>query len=222
MKKLIAAFLERSRTQQVVIIAAAYLLIVGGVFYFLFAPVQEQVARREAEVADLTTKVTDLQRRARNIVKLREELAQLDEKFVEASAQLPDVKAIPELLNSIEKIAADVGIEVTLFQRQADVRRDFYADVPVQIVAEGSYHQLLTFFDEVTRLPRIVNLTDISVTNPSFSESKLIRGDVPPDFVMPVQVRLRATTFRFLTEEERALQRAEAEAAKSKKSKRRR
>jgi len=46
----------------------------------------------------------------------------------------------------------------------------FYEEIPVRVTVNGGFHSTLAFFEKVARLPRIVNIEDISM-----SESKDVR-----------------------------------------------
>ena len=74
--------------------------------------------------------------------------------------------------------------------RDQEVRREFYAEVPFKIELEGTYHDLARFFEMVSSLPRIVNIgaLDIKVANENRSATSL-------------KVTGKATTFRFLSGE---------------------
>ena len=63
---------------------------------------------------------------------------------------------------------------------------------------EGSFHQLVTFFDEIAHLPRIVNIDAISIQ---------ILNETPEEVI--VQVTCNATTYRYLDESERPSEESE-------------
>jgi type IV pilus assembly protein PilO len=109
-----------------------------------------------------------------------------------ALAELPDNKEIPQLLEKVADKAKDAGLDVRLFVPKAEQRKDFYAEVPVQIEVGGGYHQVATFFDEVSHLERIVNINEFSMSDPERTDSGLV-----------LKTSLVATSFRFLDESER-------------------
>ena len=90
-------------------------------------------------------------------------------------------------------LAIDIGLEVIKFSPQREAIKDFYASVPVSIELEGTFHQLATFFDEVGRLSRIVNIDSITIDIITETKTEVI-----------IRATCKATTFRYLTEEERA------------------
>lgn len=46
----------------------------------------------------------------------------------------------------------------------------FYEEIPVRVTVNGGFHSTITFFEKVAKLPRIINIEDISM-----SESKDVR-----------------------------------------------
>ncbi len=140
----------------------------------------------------------------RDSAKLKKQLDELNIMLKKAVAQLPDRKEIPELLSSISGRAREAGLEILIFRPQAENLRDFYAEIPVDIVVRGGFHNVVTFFDEVGRLNRLVNIRNIEIRNPEVKGTK-----------MSVQTSTQAITFRFLDEAERA-RIAAAKAAKKK------
>jgi type IV pilus assembly protein PilO len=120
--------------------------------------------------------------------------------------QLPNKREIPDLLKAISNKARESGLEILLFRPRAENYQDFYAEVPVDITVKGSFHSVVSFFDDVGRLDRLVNINNIGF------KSK-VAGDQ-----VTVETSSMATAFRFLEEAERKkIAEEKAKAAKQKK-----
>jgi type IV pilus assembly protein PilO len=65
------------------------------------------------------------------------------------------------LLTSISDSGQRVGLEFLLFEPKPESPKEFYAEIPVAMSIKADYHNLATFFDQVARLSRIVNIRDI-------------------------------------------------------------
>jgi type IV pilus assembly protein PilO len=96
-------------------------------------------------------------------IKFEQEIAQLQEQLKVAMAKLPEQKEIPGLLISMSEAEGLGGVEFQLFEPLAPVEKEFYAELPVKISLTGVYHDTATFFEKVAKLPRIVNVSDISM-----------------------------------------------------------
>ncbi len=198
-------------------------LLYGGlaaliaIFYvfWLYLPRSQELAEIQQKFHDLDAERTTLQKILVTAEKLDAEIIAIEAAFNHAQSQLPDQKEIPELLRQVSNLGRDSGLEVILFRQKPEQLKDLYAEVPVQMSVRGGYHHIAMFFDKVRRLDRIVNIADISLKEP-----RPVGGQITID------AAFSATTYRFLSEEEReriAKQKAEAEAeAGTKKKKRKR
>lgn len=185
------------------------LMLVGLVFmtffayaYFIYWPRVDQIS---AMRTDLQLKVDDLNKKkalAANLPQAKKELDDLRAALRKAVAQLPDTKEIPDLLSGISAVARESGLEIAQFRQRPEVYRDFYAEVPVEILVRGTYFQVEEFFNQVGQLTRIVNVKDIGMKGPNVVEEDPVK----------LQISCSATTFRFLDEEERERIRLEREA----------
>jgi type IV pilus assembly protein PilO len=176
------------------------LLFVFLLFYqFFYSDTAQKISELNEKVERLRSDIVAETRLARELPKVKRIVKELDAELKKLLLELPDKREIPSLLSSVSSLAKDAGLDVSLFKPRAEVMRDFYAEVPVSISVAGTYHEVATFFDEVGRLSRIVNITDIVIMDPELDKS---------DKRVKTQTSCVATTFRYLDEEERARQEA--------------
>ena len=152
-----------STVQRLLIYVGTFLLLVGGFVYFSYMPKYQRLTELETEFQELETKLNKARKTARDLPKLRKELAQAEARFKTVQRALPEKEEIPSLLSSISQSGHDVGLAFLLFQPKAEVNRDFYAEIPVDVRVQGSYHSVALFFDRVAHLPRIVNIFDVTM-----------------------------------------------------------
>ena len=150
-------------TQRILIYVGALVLMIGGFVYFSYMPKYEQISQLETECQDLESKLTKARHTARKLPELRKELAAAEARFNTVQRALPEKQEIPSLLANISKSGNEVGLGFLLFQPKAEVNHDFYADIPVDIRVQGSYHSVGLFFDRVASLSRIVNIMDVTM-----------------------------------------------------------
>ena len=183
-------------------------LVLTGVFIYLF-PISNQLpALREAEKTEQTLmrSFDDKQRKAANLDAYRAQLKDMERSFGAMLRQLPGRTEVPNLLVDISQVGLAAGLQEKLFQPGTEVRRDFYAELPISIKLTGSYHQFGSFVSGIAALPRIVTLHDITIQ----PDSK--------DAQSPDQLTLQVTakTYRYLDEAEEAAVAAKAKAAQAK------
>jgi type IV pilus assembly protein PilO len=190
-------------------------LVYGGIvvlIVLLYAftvhiPRSRAIADKEENIRNLNAERAKLQKRVADRKKTKEEIAEVEEQFNQVKAQLPDQKEIPELLRQVSNLGRDSGLEVLFFRQRPEVFQDLYAEVPVEMGVRGGYHQIALFFDKVRHLDRIVNISDLGMKNPQMKNGQ-----------MQIDASFFATTYRFLSEEERERIAEEKEAAQQKKT----
>lgn len=150
-----------SKLQRILIYGGVFLVLVGSVVYFLYLPKMTLIDSLKKEQADLEGKLVVAKKNARQLPGLKKQMAAAESRYRAVMKALPEKEEIPSLLTSVSQSGTDAGLEFLLFQPKAEVRKDFYAEIPVSIRVEGSYHNVAMFFDRVAGLSRIVNIENI-------------------------------------------------------------
>jgi type IV pilus assembly protein PilO len=94
------------------------------------------------------------------------------------------------------------GLEEKLFQPSQELQRDFYAELPIRIQLNGSYHEFGEFVSGIAALPRIVTLHNISIAPPVDAGSRRgsDSGSVHPNGRRQ-ELDITAKTYRYLEDE---------------------
>src|SRR5512139_878061 len=166
MMDLIDRLFELPPRQRVMFLVGGMAVLFFLYAYFLFWPRSAEIAEKEQQVEQLSTERARKTALVANLAKTREEVARLDGDLKRAIAELPDTKEIPDLLSTISSLAREAGLEIIQFKQRPEQYEEFYAAVPVDILVRGTYHQVASFFDQVGRMARIVNVTDVSIKSP--------------------------------------------------------
>ncbi|MGH7804132.1 MAG: type 4a pilus biogenesis protein PilO, partial [Candidatus Binatia bacterium] len=196
---------ELEPSRRLAVYAGGIAVILGLYWYFLFAPAQAMIAEKSKLVEDKSSEKTTKTRMIARLPQIKEEVKQLEAQLRAALSQLPDQKEIPELLSTVSTVGREAGLDILVFRQRPENLKEFYAEVPVEMVMRGNYRQVTSFLDAVGKLNRIVNVTNISLKNPT----------VRPDGVI-IDTSCTSVTFRFLSEEERAKIAAQKKAEEAK------
>ena len=157
------------------IIAVILFLLPAVLFYFLlFQPQQEKKTQLTVQRATLTTELQKAKAKAANRGKLQAELKLMEERFAEAALLLPKEKEIPALLTNISALGRGAGLDFLTFKPQPDVPRDFYSEIPVEIKVRGPYHNMGAFLDQVSKLNRIVTVSNITMGGPKNEAGEML------------------------------------------------
>ena len=205
MKEILDRILFLPKAQKTGILIGLIVLLIGVDWSFDYSPRSQRIFALQQEITGVQDDLDRKRKLTEDLPKLKKQLKGLDRMLNKAVTQLPGRKEIPELLSNISAKAREAGLEVLIFRPQGENPRDFYAEIPVDIVVRGGFHNVVTFFDEVGRLNRLVNVRNIEMRNPKINGAKL-----------SVQTSTQAVTFRFLDEAERAKIAAQKAAKKKK------
>jgi type IV pilus assembly protein PilO len=208
MSEFMDRFFELEARERLLLSAGLVVLVLGLYFYFVYSGRRAELTSTRATNEDLRTQRDTKKKLVANLEAQRTLVRELQAKVRLAEARLPDQKEIPNLLSNVSSAGRESGLEILLFRQKVENYKDFYAEVPVEVLVRGTYQQVATFFDRVGQLDRIVNVSDISMKAPNQEGDSMI-----------IDTSCSAVTFRFLDEEERArVAKEKAEAAKKKKS----
>jgi len=193
MNELLDRILEMPRQQKLGLLAGVIILLLFFDYFFLYTRFSFQIADLRQSVEVAKTERDRKKALVANKPQLKQQIVLLNGMLNEAIAQLPDQKEIPDLLANISSKARESGLDVLLFRPRAESPQDFYAEIPVDVVVRGEFHNVVGFFDEVGRLNRLVNINNIEMKNPKMSQEQVT-----------IDTATLVTTFRFLDEAERA------------------
>ena len=177
--------------QKILVLVLVAILETAALVWFLYLPKHKELTGLRAELVKLQSDIDEKTRTANNLPKLKAEYDQLNRELDLALTELPNSKEIPSLLTSITTLGKNAGLDFLTFRPKPEAPKDFYADVPVDIVVSGSYFSVANFFAAVANLPRIVNISNVA-----FSDIKSVSNR------MMTKVTCLATTFRFLDKKE--------------------
>ncbi|WP_051327077.1 type 4a pilus biogenesis protein PilO [Desulfatibacillum aliphaticivorans] len=156
---------QLSRPQRILIFVAAFLAI-GALFTFLlFKPYWTQKSELTTKLENKLNEVRVSQAKAAKLPKVREQRKKAEERLAKSAESLPKKKEVPELLDRMSLSGKEAGLEWTLFQPRSEVEypEDSYVEMPVEMIVEGDYHGIASFFDKVAHLPRIVNINKYDI-----------------------------------------------------------
>jgi type IV pilus assembly protein PilO len=202
-------FIFRALTVVLVFVVATGLLV----WQFVYRGNLPDLRQAEAEQQQLWNTFDQKQRKAANLEAYRQQLAEIERSFGAMLRQLPGKTEVPSLLVDISQTGLASGLQEKLFQPAAEVRRDFYAELPIKIRLTGSYHEFGAFVSGIAALPRIVTLHDIQITQ---NTTRVSRRGVAAASSDELTLDVTAKTYRYLEESELAEQDAQSKAAQSK------
>jgi type IV pilus assembly protein PilO len=110
----------------------------------------------------------------------RSKLADIDRQIANLQQQLeierrivPDEKEVSNFMTMLDAEANKAGVELRRYTADPVNSKEFYTEVPFEVELDGPYYSMLGFFDQVSKLERIVNVGNLMVaTTKKASEAK--------------------------------------------------
>jgi len=144
---------------QKLIFGTLVLAIIGALGYFLLisgARTERDTLFQENEVR--RAEVLKAKADEANLRPFRAMAEALRKRLDAAKERLPQEREIPHVYRQVSELALRSGLGVSLFQPKPPEDREVLTEVPIAVTAEGTYHQMGTFFQHVSEMPRIVSL----------------------------------------------------------------
>ena len=129
-------------------------------YYFVVMPAQARITTLEKQQAGLKAEIAQTRANLAALEALKKQAGELEQKLAVLTEKLPTDKEMPQLYRTINDTAAKSALDVALFQPRDARIRDYYAEIPIMLTAEGGYHQIGAFFDKLSALPRVVTVND--------------------------------------------------------------
>jgi type IV pilus assembly protein PilO len=176
------------------LLAALAGLMVVAYFVYWQGQLDEYEAGRAKEET-LKVEFKDKIKQAINLDALKVQKLQVEKYVGQLEKQLPSKAQMDALLSDINQAGIGRGLQFELFKPGSVLVKDFYAELPISIKLVGTYHDLGSFTSDISNLPRIVTLNNMTI---QATEKGLL------------QLETTAKTFRYLDEAEITAVRAEA------------
>ncbi|MBM4144653.1 MAG: hypothetical protein FJ240_00025 [Nitrospira sp.] len=177
-----------------VILAVAPGVIIAAVVIFLFiVPKNKEIKALDLKISAQENEIAKDQAKADKLPQLTFENERLRNKLNELKQQLPEEKEVSTLLKQVSDLCIRAGMKVGLWrpeQKKTHTSGIVY-EIPVRVELSGSYHNLGYFFSSLTKLNRIVNISDIRLSDPK-----------PDKGISTERITFVATTFSAVPEEE--------------------
>ncbi|WP_221047686.1 type 4a pilus biogenesis protein PilO [Methylogaea oryzae] len=145
------------------VIAIVSLLVAGAWFYFDTQTQLDTLDQAQRKESELRTTFEVNHKKAANLAEYRKQLVEMEKIFGDMLRQLPDKTQVPELLVDVSQTGLAAGLEFELFKPLNEVKKDFYAELPIDVRVVGSYAKFASFVSGLAALPRIVTIHNVHI-----------------------------------------------------------
>jgi type IV pilus assembly protein PilO len=173
---------------------AIWLVVLTAIlgYFFVWQNESPTLDQYQQEEQKLRQEFRNKHAQAVNLSVYKQQLADIERSFGALLRQLPGRTEVQNLVVDISQTGLAAGLSQKLFQPGTELKKDFYAELPIRIRFSGSYHQFGQFVSGIAALPRIVTLHDVEIKPDGKAGYDSLTLDVT------------AKTYRYLDEDELA------------------
>jgi type IV pilus assembly protein PilO len=151
---------------QVGVFVLLSLAAVGAFWHWFARDARTGIEAREVELAAINQKIDRGLATAKRLPEFRREVEQLEAHLERLRAVLPEEQDVADLLRRVQAMATQSRLAIRGFTPRAVTRRQMHAEWPIGLQLEGTYHDLGTFLERVSKFPRIINVGNIHIKTP--------------------------------------------------------
>lgn len=138
-------------------------LLAGAVHYAWFRNLNAQIKGKQGQLEALNQEIQKGRAAERKLAQFREEVRRLELELGKLLQVLPSKRNTEDLIKRIETLTRQGDFTLRKFTPGDFVPKEFYAEWPIAISLEGTYHNLALFFDRMSRFSRIINVEDLKI-----------------------------------------------------------
>jgi type IV pilus assembly protein PilO len=163
-------------------------------YYFLYdSKVRAELKAKHQQLDTLRVEINRGRAAAQKLQEFQGEVADLQTRLDGLKAVLPEQKDVGDLLRRIQTLATQSNLEIRGFKPLPIVSKQMHAEWPISLDLEGTYHDLGLFFDKVSKVPRIINISSIKINGLDSGRQPAKRAGV--DRIATIGAECLATTF---------------------------
>ena len=148
---------------KVILMLLLFAAVLGGGYFLHITDKQKQLDEVTQKEERLKKEYERKAEQAANLDAYRQQKQEMEAAFGALLRQLPSDTEVPGLIDDITRTALDNELTIESIDLQAESRTEFYVELPIKIVVEGSYHKIGSFVSSVASLSRIVTLHNFSL-----------------------------------------------------------
>ena len=168
----------------------------AGAFWNYYArPTADGIAQREVQLTTIRADITRGLATARRLPEFRQQVTTLEAQLDRLRPVLPEEKDVADLLRRLQAMATQSALTIRGFAPQAVATKQMYAEWPIGLQIDGTYNDLGSFLERVSKFPRIINVTGIHIrTKAGGSSGATISADCTATTFVLLEPKTPTTT----------------------------
>lgn len=143
-------------------------LVIGaiafGLFYFMmYSGTQDQINNLAVQIEDLDIVIRTAEQKERKLPKLQEEVKRREAVLNKLKEILPEQNEIAGIIKRIESILSASRLKIQRWSQPVERSHEIYIQHKLSIEVEGTYHNLGMFFDKLSTIKKIFNVSSLTI-----------------------------------------------------------
>lgn len=190
-----ANFGELSGIKQWGVVILGGAVVSAALYFTVFKSQNEKNAAAQHALEDKIRENNELESYRPKLKQIEQQLAELKQQLEIEARIVPDEKQVDGFITMMDAEAVKAGVELRRYEAKDNKQQQYYTEVPFEMELDGSYYSALKFFDQVSKLERIVNISGLTVSttkNPAGAKVKHTYQYAPNESVV---AKFLATTY---------------------------
>jgi len=188
-------FSEMSGIKQWLAVIAGGAVVTAALYFTLFKSQSEANANAQHALDDKVRENNDLESYRPKLKQIEQQLAELKQQLEIEQRIVPDEKQVDAFITMMDAEAAKAGVELRRYAAKDTKAQQYYTEVPFDMELDGRYYSMLEFFDRVSKLERIVNISNLLVSTTRKASDAKVKHQYQYTPIESVVASFTATTY---------------------------
>ena len=139
-------------------------VVVAAMHFTKFDSMRKEIKRQDKQIAKLEKKINEGRSAQKSLPQFREEVGRLELELDKLKKILPTQRNTEDLLRRVRALTEQGDFNLISLTPRGRSERDFFYNWPIQVRLRGTYHNLALFFDRLSRLSRIFNVENLTIS----------------------------------------------------------
>ncbi len=162
--------------QKYVLISLLFIIVIGGFIYMIYIPYNNEIKTLQGDISNLNNQIAVNETKARKLDELKKENTALKERLLALREQLPPEYEVSTMLKQVSDLGAANGLDLKSWKPSGRKQSStgLYVEIPVNVEVIGEYHDIAAFFDQIGKLPRIINISNLNMSNARAEKTRVV------------------------------------------------
>lgn len=154
---------DMPKKAQLGIVAILAVVVSIGLYFFVYKTISDENRTNELKLQAKMAENDTLRPYEQKLPELNRTVEALKMQLENLQRIVPDEKSADQFMHAMQTEAQKSGIEIRRYTSRPTMAREFYTEVPFDMELDGPYYSMLTFFDRISKLERIINISNVQV-----------------------------------------------------------